>query len=204
MAAASVPQPQNPIINNSNKQLIKLKDKRMSDLNQSYGDQVRRKGFSDLDVALVITFFWLLALVVFIQFFTRYILNNSLGWTEEIARYLLVIVTFAGSAVAVRRNTHISVEFFYRYLSPRGARILSSAVDVLRTGLLAVMTGLCIQLSGSTRQMMTSIDVPKAWLYAFVAACFGLMTVYSVIVSWRHYKVGKLDVAPDVTVGIDE
>ena len=163
-----------------------------------------RKGFPTFDVAVVIVLFWLLALVVFVQFFTRYVLNDSIGWTEEIARYLLVAVTFAGSAVAVRRNTHISVEFFYRYLPPAGARGLSRSVDLLRIGLLAVMTGLCIQLAGNTRQLMTSIDVPKAWLYGFIAACFGLMTLYSVIVAWRHHKTGKADVAPDVPAGLEE
>ena len=35
-------------------------------------------------VAFVI--FWSLAFIVFLQFFTRYVLNDSLAWTEEIAR----------------------------------------------------------------------------------------------------------------------
>jgi TRAP-type C4-dicarboxylate transport system permease small subunit len=156
------------------------------------------------DSAFVIILFWLLAIVVFTQFFTRYVLNDSIGWTEEIARYLLVAVTFAGAAVAVRRNTHISVEFFYRYLSRRGARLLSMVVDLLRIGLLAVLTGLCVQLTGNTRQMMTSVDVSKSVLYGFVAVCFGLMTLYSVIVAVRHAKDGKIDVAPDVPAGLDE
>ncbi|MFL5144028.1 MAG: hypothetical protein ACJ8DP_11890, partial [Microvirga sp.] len=29
-------------------------------------------------------FFWILGSVVFYQFFTRYVLNNSAAWTEEI------------------------------------------------------------------------------------------------------------------------
>src|SRR6266853_5845385 len=47
--------------------------------------------------------FWILAVVVFYQVFTRYVLNDAAGWTEEIARYLLIAVTFLGGAMAVRR-----------------------------------------------------------------------------------------------------
>jgi len=156
------------------------------------------------DTALVILVFWLLAIVVFVQFFTRYVLNDSIGWTEEIARYLLIAVTFSGATLAVRRNTHIAVEFFYRYLSPFLARALSRIVDLLSLGLYATMTWLCVQLAGNTRQMMTSIDVPKSSLYLFVAACFAVMTVYSLFVAVRHFKSGKMDVAPDVAAGLEE
>lgn len=164
----------------------------------------RRLRMPAVDSALVIILFWLLAIVVFVQFFTRYVLNDSIGWTEEIARYLLVAVTFSGAAVAVRRNTNISVEFFYRYLPRRGARVLSTTVDVVRIALLGTMTWLCVVLAGGTRQMMTSIDVPKSVLYGFVAGCFGLMTVYAVVVAVRHFRTGKADVAPDVPAGLSE
>ncbi|MEK9618290.1 MAG: TRAP transporter small permease subunit, partial [Deltaproteobacteria bacterium] len=56
---------------------------------------------------LTFVVFWLLAITVFYQFFTRYVLSDSAGWTEEIARYLLIGVTFLGASMAVRRNTHI-------------------------------------------------------------------------------------------------
>jgi hypothetical protein len=53
---------------------------------------------------LVLGVFWLLALDIFYQFFTRYVLESSAAWTEEIARYLLIIVTLVGAAMAVRRT----------------------------------------------------------------------------------------------------
>src|SRR5205814_5706780 len=62
--------------------------------------------------------FWVLALVIFYQFFTRYALNYSASWTEEISRYLLIVTVFVGAAINVRKNTHIQVDFLYRFLPP--------------------------------------------------------------------------------------
>src|SRR5678815_497893 len=69
-----------------------------------------------------LAFFWLLGLCVFYQFFTRYALNDSAAWTEEIARYLLICVVFMGIAAATRKNTHIQVDIFYRLIpAPLGS-----------------------------------------------------------------------------------
>ena len=51
--------------------------------------------------------FWLLGATVFYQFFTRYALNDSLAWTEEIARYLLICVGFLGGGLAFEELSSI-------------------------------------------------------------------------------------------------
>src|SRR5262245_34060840 len=66
--------------------------------------------------AIPFIFFWSLAIVVFLQFYTRYFVNNSLAWTEEIARYLLICSAFAGSVMAMRKRSHIAVEALHVYL----------------------------------------------------------------------------------------
>jgi TRAP-type C4-dicarboxylate transport system permease small subunit len=129
--------------------------------------------------------FWVLAIVIFYQFFTRYALNDSASWTEEIARYLLIATAFVGAAINVRKNNHIQVDFIYRLLPHWSTRPLSTLVDVLRIVFLAYCIWLTISLTmkiGSSR--MAIIDWPIGILYGFVALGFVLMT-------WRALEVAR-------------
>jgi TRAP-type C4-dicarboxylate transport system permease small subunit len=140
---------------------------------------------------LAFAFFWLLALTVFYQFFTRYVLADSAAWTEEIARYLLIIVTFVGSAMAVRRNSHIHVEFLYRWLPAGVGRALSTAVDLVRIAFFGYATWLSIELVPKMNNLkMTVVDVPMSVIYGFVTLGFALMTVRAVQVAARHRRRG--------------
>jgi TRAP-type C4-dicarboxylate transport system permease small subunit len=131
--------------------------------------------------AIVFTLFWALFVVVFLQFFTRYVLNNALGWTEEIARYLLIGVCFVGSVMAVRKGTHITVEALMITLPERLRRVAAIAVDAIMVCFCALMTWHASVLSQRTNQYMVSIDVPKSVIYWGVTAAFAAMTLYAVI-----------------------
>lgn len=140
---------------------------------------------------LTLGFFWLLALDIFYQFFTRYVLESSAAWTEEIARYLLIIVTFVGASMAVRRNTHIHVEFLYRWVPAGAGRIMSTFVDIVRLGFLAYATWLSILLVPRMQNLkMTVIDVPMSYIYGFVTFGFAMMTFRAVQVTLRHWRQG--------------
>ena len=126
---------------------------------------------------LSLGFFWLLGACVFYQFFTRYALNDSAAWTEEIARYQLVAMVFIGAAMCVRRNNHIQVDFFYRVLPRRLMRAMATAVDVVRVAFFAtcvVPTWQLIQRIGGSR--MAVVDLPMGLVYGAVLAGFVLMT----------------------------
>src|ERR1700752_2124808 len=98
------------------------------------------------DQALVI--FWSLAFIVFLQFFTRYVLNNSLAWTEEIARYGLMWVTFIGGAVVTRKNRHILLELVWNLLPDNWLRRgLILFVDLVKLVFLAFLVLFAFQIT---------------------------------------------------------
>ena len=86
---------------------------------------------------LAFALFWALGFIVFLQFFTRYMLNDSLAWTEEIARYGLMCVTFIGGAMVTRRNSHIAVVLLPNLLPAWPRAVLLALVDLVTLGFLA-------------------------------------------------------------------
>ena len=136
-------------------------------------------------------FFWVLAATVFYQFFTRYALNDSASWTEEIARYLLICLVFIGAAIGVRKNTHIQVDIFYRFMAPALARTLSTLVDVVRVLFFSYAIYLTYSLMQKIgKQPMAIVDWPIGLIYAMVMLGFALMCFRAVQALIRHWRQG--------------
>ncbi len=152
-------------------------------------DDFAFRDYGPEDYATLIVF-WLLAVDVFLQFFSRYVLGDSIAWTEEMARYLLILVCFLGGAMAVRKNSHIMVEFFYRYMPGAMGRFMSTLVDLVRVLFFAAAAWITYQLAGRTGSMMVSVDIPKSWLYYAVMAGFLLMMLRAAQVAIRHWREG--------------
>lgn len=140
---------------------------------------------------LALGFFWLLGLTVFYQFFTRYVMNDSASWTEEIARYLLIATVFIGAVIGVAKNNHIQVDFFYRHMPAAMSRWLAVAVDALRIAFFACTVVLTVQMMlklGNAR--MTIIDLPMNLVYGVCLVGFCAMLLRSVWVMRVHLRRG--------------
>lgn len=86
----------------------------------------------------------IIALISLGNVVTRYITGGSLAFTEELSVFLLVVLTFAGAAVALRRNGHIRIGMLERALPPGPRRAL-----VLFQGLCGVVVlGLIVWFGG--------------------------------------------------------
>jgi len=145
---------------------------------------------STLEAWISLAFFWVLASDIFYQFFTRYVLNDSASWTEEIARYLLICTVFIAIAASVRTDRHIHVDFFYRLLPAPVCRVLSTLVDLIRVAFFAYavyLTWAMMQKMGNYR--MTIVDLPMNSVYAVCMIGFAFSAVRAVqvlIINWRR------------------
>jgi TRAP-type C4-dicarboxylate transport system permease small subunit len=141
---------------------------------------------------VTLVFFWVLAIVVFLQFFTRYALNNPLAWTEEIARYLLTCVAFLGGGIAVRRYSHIHVEFLYIYYPKGLAHFLSILVDIIRIVFFGYATWLCWKVTLIMKtQPMVVVDWPMSIIYGMCTFGIAMMTFRAIQVAILNWSSGS-------------
>jgi TRAP-type C4-dicarboxylate transport system permease small subunit len=152
---------------------------------------------------LAFALFWALGCIVFLQFFTRYILNDSLAWTEEIARYGLMCVTFIGGAMVTRRHSHIAVVLLPNLLPAWTARFLLALVDLITLGFLGLLATFSVLIVERMQvQRMTVIDLSMSYVYGAVAfGCF-LMLARQLQRVWRNARDGWRSAQEALTAGL--
>ncbi|MBS0321007.1 MAG: TRAP transporter small permease [Proteobacteria bacterium] len=140
---------------------------------------------------LALGFFVLLALDVFYQFVTRYVINDSAAWTEEIARYLLICTVFVAISATARRTRHVHVDFLYRLLPAGAGRVLSTLVDGVRIAFFATAVVLTLSMMEKmSNYKMTIVDLPMNLVYGVCLFGFACATWRSVQVARENWKRG--------------
>ncbi len=80
-----------------------------------------------------------MTIIVFTQVFFRYVLNSPLSWPEEVARLMIVWLTFLGGYMALREKKHIGFNLLVKKLSPQVQQIIIIVGKVLIIVFLLVM-----------------------------------------------------------------
>ena len=103
-----------------------------------------------------------MAAVVAAQVFCRYVLNHSLFWSEELARYLLVWMTFLGASVAFHRRVHPSIDILLVRAGAGTRRVMTIAGYATALFFFAVLTAYGLQFAHFVRnQISPALQIPK-------------------------------------------
>ena len=110
-----------------------------------------------------------MTVVVAAQVFSRYALNHSLFWSEELARYLLVWLAILGTSAAFRRNMHPGIDIVAARLSPRPAGLLRMAVLLVCLLFFAILVYYGFAFAHFVRLQITpAMQLPKWLIYSVI------------------------------------
>ena len=85
----------------------------------------------------------LIIVIMFVHVLFRYIFNQSLSWSEELAKFIFVWLTFLGAAICIKERIHIGVEFLVERLPAKWKRYL----DLFQTTLI-ILFNLTLSIIG--------------------------------------------------------
>lgn len=134
-----------------------------------------------------------MVVIVLLQIFFRYVLNNSLIWTEELSKTLMVWSALLVAPWAYRHGANVRIEMFVDELSNKAQRILTLGLNLLVFWIVAVFFSESIGFVERGLTVRTdSLPIQVAWFYGIVPIAFALMLLVSVetllrnILALRH------------------
>ncbi|RLC00969.1 MAG: TRAP transporter small permease [Deltaproteobacteria bacterium] len=116
-----------------------------------------------------------MALIVAVQVFCRYVLNQSLFWSEELARFLLVWLTFLGASSAYYRKVNPGVDFLYIKLPLVLKKASSILTHLASMALFVVMVVYGCKFAWFVRlQISPALQIPK-WIILSIIPISGVI-----------------------------
>lgn len=121
-----------------------------------------------------------MALLVVAQVFCRYILNSSLFWSEELARYMLVWLSFIGATVAYYRGLHPGVDIVTSRLPQSGQKIAGQLVHLITMAVALVMLIAGSRFAWFIRlQISPALSIPKWIILMIIPLSGGVLFMYA-------------------------
>lgn len=70
-------------------------------------------------------------LLIFVQVIFRYVLNNSITWSEELARYIFIWMIWLGTSVSMKTKEHIRMDMLMNKVHGKGKIILELVSSII-------------------------------------------------------------------------
>lgn len=134
----------------------------------------------------------LLAAVVFLQVFNRFVLKTPLAWSEDLAMLLFQWVAFLGAAVGVKRMRHFGIELVVRALPDQIRHRVELAVPLIMGIVAVTMISEGIKLVALNRtRIYSTMDLSYTWAFLPIPVSGALIIAYLLQHEIHRWRGGK-------------
>lgn len=122
----------------------------------------------------------------FLQVVSRYLLQTSLAWTEELARFAFIWLASLGAAYAFKTRSHFLLRFVVDRFSARSQQRIATAVALMVSVFLVVFIWQAVLYTQSvSSQIAPGTGLSKA-VPASAAVVGGILMLHYVVRNWRR------------------
>lgn len=98
--------------------------------------------------------------------FSRYVFNSPFPWTEELATFLFIWLSFLGAGVAAARRKHVVVDFWSQKIKGVRAGLVKMFISTMVMVFLALTAYGAILLQPKTStHASVALNIPKNYYY---------------------------------------
>lgn len=124
-----------------------------------------------------------MAVIIFTNVGLRYLTNQSIEWAEEVARHMMIWLTFIGSGMVLRFGGHIAVENLQDAVPRQLAVAMRAAVALLLFAFFGFMVWYGVLYMERTMfQLTAATQIPFAYVYAAMPVGGALLIVHWLLV----------------------
>lgn len=143
-------------------------------------------GLDEAILRLSLIAFIVLALL---QIITRYVFNAPLQWTEEVAVFVLIWMTYIGGWVLLRNDGHVRLEIVENLLPPVAVRFVHMFWNIVILGILCVLIYAGIKILPIVHSDKTpALQVSYAYVFAIIPVSCALMALLTIGKLLRTFK----------------
>lgn len=135
-----------------------------------------------------------MVVVIALQVWYRFILNDPLDWSEEIGRYIFVWISFLGAAAGVRYQVHLGIDVLEKIVGRDVFRYVLVLINiVIQIFLIFIIYWGFTLLTVVRFQTSPSMLIPMTYPYAAVPVGAIFMLVNSLRLAHASLKGKPLD-----------
>ncbi len=134
----------------------------------------------NLEETLLILLLICMVIIMGIQVFARYVLDQSLSWSEELTQYLFVWATFISISYCVKKRISIKIEQVINSLSDPGKTLLRLFRHTLVLAFCIIMLPFCytyVQQAVEFGSTSAALKIPMYYVQSAPLVGFILLTI---------------------------
>lgn len=115
-----------------------------------------------------------------VQVFSRYVMNNSYSWTEELCRYASVVVYMFGFSIATKHGSNPKIDVFSNMLKGKKRiyhAIYCSLATIICSGII-IYFGI-VALPHGARISSSVLKIPASTMYVVIMVALLFCSIHS-------------------------
>jgi C4-dicarboxylate transporter DctQ subunit len=124
----------------------------------------------------------------FLQVFCRYVLNNSLSWSEEASRFLFVFVVFLGGIICVKEQRHTFIDILVNLIPAKPKKYYMVFVYLLMFAFSVLLTisgwGLAVK---NIYQVSSAMRIPIGYIYMVIPFSGLFMGLHAILLIVNNF-----------------